>query len=172
MVECGLWLPQVIPQVKIVFGRKSLDDMIPGSWYSIPLPSTREARYRISILLRIPSMWGFLGRMFACLMCWVCLKLILVLQGIVLRECSGDHDEEVMNRIPDRGATEGWAHVVRIQKYELNNVTSRQLISAIRVAQRKRGGPITHRPQDLGCDAMAGSLGVNSLCCLSAVSVF
>ena len=59
-----------------------------------------------------------------------------------------DHDEEVMNRIPDRVATEGGAHVVHIQKYELNNVTSRQLISAIRVAQRKRGGPITHRSQD------------------------
>ena len=34
-------LPQVIPQVWMVFGRKSLDDVIPGSWYIIPLPSTR-----------------------------------------------------------------------------------------------------------------------------------
>ena len=42
MVECGLWLPQVIPQVKIVFGRKSLDDVIPGSWYIIPLPSIEK----------------------------------------------------------------------------------------------------------------------------------
>ena len=50
-------------------------------------------------------------------------------------------------------------------------MTSRPLISAIRVAQRKRGGPITHRSQDLGCDAMTGSLVVNSLCCLSAAYV-
>ena len=42
MVECGLWLSQAIPRVKIVFGRKSLDDVIPGSWYIIPLPSIRE----------------------------------------------------------------------------------------------------------------------------------
>ena len=47
MVECGSWLLQVIPQVKIVFGRKSLDDVIPGSWYIIPLPSTREVRFRM-----------------------------------------------------------------------------------------------------------------------------
>ena len=42
MIKCGLLLPQVVPQVKGVFGRKSLDDVIPGSWYIIPLPSTRE----------------------------------------------------------------------------------------------------------------------------------
>ena len=48
---------------------------------------------------------------------------------------------------------------------------NQQLICAIRVAQRKRGGPITHRSQDLGRDAMTGSLVVNSLCCLSVVYV-
>ena len=42
MVECGLWWPQVIPRAKIVLGCKSLDDVIPGSWYVIPLPSIRE----------------------------------------------------------------------------------------------------------------------------------
>ena len=55
MIECGLLLPQVVPQVKGVSGRKSLDDVIPGSWYIIPLPSTIEVRYRMSIPLRIPS---------------------------------------------------------------------------------------------------------------------
>ena len=31
-----------MPQVRGVFGRKSLDDVIPGSWYIIPLPTIRE----------------------------------------------------------------------------------------------------------------------------------
>ena len=42
-----------MPQVKGVFGRKSLDDVIPGSWYIIPLPSTREVRGRTSNLLEV-----------------------------------------------------------------------------------------------------------------------
>ena len=83
VIECGLWLPQVTPQVEGVFGLKSLDDVIPGSWYIIPLPSTREVRYRMSIPLRIPSVWGFLGRIVACLMCWVHFKLTLLLQELV-----------------------------------------------------------------------------------------
>ena len=69
MIECGLLLPQVVPQVKGVFGRKSLDDVIPGSWYTIPLPSIREVRYRISILLRVFICVRMLGRIVACLMC-------------------------------------------------------------------------------------------------------
>ena len=42
-----------MPQVKGVFGRKSLDDVIPGSWYIIPLPSIRE------VVIGYRSFWKF-----------------------------------------------------------------------------------------------------------------
>ena len=57
-----------------------------------------------------------------------------------------DCGEEVMNRIPDRVATKGGAHDVSIQKFERSNLMNRQLISAIRVAQRKHYGPIPQVP--------------------------
>ena len=84
MIECGLLLPQVIPQVKIVFGRKSLDDVILGSRYFIPLPSTREVRYRISILLKISIYVRILGRCVLVAVLGV-FKLTLLLQIIVSR---------------------------------------------------------------------------------------
>ena len=55
MIECGLLLPQVVPQVKGVFGRKSLDDVIPGSWYIIPFPSvTTRNMYNTDLTFHWP----------------------------------------------------------------------------------------------------------------------
>ena len=112
MIECGLWSPQVIPRVKGVFGRKSLDDVIPGSWYIVPLPSNREVRYRISLLLEVPSVWGFLGRIVVCLMCWVRLKLTLLLQwfGLVIVGMSW---MRVRGRMEDPHVSEDWMRTPR-----------------------------------------------------------
>ena len=105
MIECGLWWPQVIPRVKIVFGRKSLDDVIPGSWYIIPLPSLREVAIGYN-----PSgsfiLWGFWAN--DCLLAVLSeFKLTLLMQRSVCDGCSVDLDEELTSQVPDKVATKG-----------------------------------------------------------------
>ena len=105
MVECGLRWPQVIPRVKIVCGRKSLDDVIPGSWYIIPLPSLREVAigYNPSgsfYLVRIPANVWLLA-------VWSVFILTLLMQGSACDGCSVHLDEELTNQVLDKGATKG-----------------------------------------------------------------
>ena len=75
--------------------------------------------------------------------------------------CSVDCGEEAMNQILYRSSIGGWTHDVRVQRCELNLRMNQQLICAIRVAQRKRGGPITHRSQDWRCDSTRDSCVLN-----------
>ena len=87
-----------MPQVKGVFGCKSLDDVIPGSWYIIPLPSN------IEVVIGYHSFWKFLScENFGAIVCLsVVLSvfiLTLLLQGSVFDGRSVDHDEELMNRV-------------------------------------------------------------------------
>ena len=80
--------------------------MVPGSWYIIPLPSIREVvrGYNSYESFDLCEDFGAIVCLSAVLSVFI---LSLLLQRSVCDGCSMDHDEELMNQVPDKVATEG-----------------------------------------------------------------
>ena len=87
-------MPQVTPQVKGVFGRKSLDDVIPGSWYIVPLPSDMEVVIGYHSCWKIISVGGF-GAIDCGSAVLSMFILTLLLQSSGYDDCSVDHDTDI-----------------------------------------------------------------------------